>query len=592
MGPESTGSASSNRLLPPWFTVFVGLVALIGVLADFGFNLSPNTHALIQTIDVFLFGILVAGVLLPEAVGKNRLLHARKRLLEIAVLLYILVEVVSLFWVSPVGNNWQRIVLATQAYWILRLLGAVVQAHEILLKKNLPPLWILVGGYVCLISAGTGLLMLPACQSTSHAPWRVSDALFTAVSAACVTGLSTRDIGSELTTRGQLVVLGLIQVGGLGLVTYVMFISFLHQRSVQLKQMLAWRDMLGLSGVGELRRFIAYVLVITLVVELTGAVILASLGTDPTHALGERLWWGAFHAVSAFNNAGFALQSNSLEGFRGSSAVLLTVCGLVIAGGLGFPVLQELLRMRPSRLLVFRRIAAELGWRIKTPLTQVSLHAKIALTTTVLLLIIGTVLFYLAESRGVLAEQPARDALVSSFFHAAIARTAGFAAVNIGQLQDYTLFLLMLLMAVGAAPLSTGGGVKVTTLAVVYLTVRAMFRAREHVEAFGRTIPRRMVNACVALFAIYGVAIVTVVTLLMATQDGLHFRDLLFESISALSTTGLSTGITAQCNDLGKSILCVAMFVGRVGPLTVLWVVLSRSSALSYSYPHEDLLAS
>jgi len=591
-GDDGLGKLRSNRLIPRGMSVVFGVFAALFVVAEFGFALSAHTRTVLHALEVFLFAVLAFGVLLPELLGKNRLKHFQKRALDLALLLYIFFELAILLWFSSPAASWGRIVFAAQVYWIVALLIAVVKAHEVLLRKNLPPLWILVGGYLALITAGTCLLMLPACQTGEHGPWEWVDALFVAVSAACVTGLSTRDIGSDLSVRGQAVVLVLIQVGGLGMVTYVMFVSFLNQRRMQLKQMLAWRDMLGLRGVGQLRRFIAYVIGITLTVEILGTLILAETGTSPALNTGERLWWGAFHAISAFNNAGFALQSDSFESFRGSSPVLFTLSVLVIVGGLGFPVLKEILGVRPSRMATFRRIAVELGWRFDTPVNRISLHTKLVLSVTAFLLCAGTLLFLIAESQGILMNQSLPDAAGQSFFHAVVSRTAGFNALNIGQLQDHTLFLIMLLMAVGAAPLSTGGGVKVTTLGVVYLTVRSMFRAREHVEVFGRSIPRQMVNACVALFAIYGMAIVLILTALLATQEGLRFRDLLFESISALSTTGLSTGITAQTNSAGRVILCVAMFIGRIGPLTVLWVVLSRAASVNYSYPQEDILAS
>lgn len=589
---DRVGISDSKRAIPKVWANAFGIFAFLGVLAEFGFALPSHTRSILHALEVFLFGVLVLGVLLPELLGKNRIFHFRRHALDLALLLYILLELAIFIWLSSPSASWARIVLAAQSYWIITLLVAVVRAHELLVKNNLPPLWILVGGYVGLIAVGTGLLMLPACQSGEHAPWKFIDALFVAVSASCVTGLSTRDISTELSIRGQAVVLFLIQVGGLGMVTYVMVINFLNQRKMKLQQMLAWRDMVGLGGVGELRRFIAYVVGITLLVEISGTLILAAQGTDPALNTGERLWWGAFHSISAFNNAGFSLQSNSLEGFSGSSPVLVTISLLVIIGGLGFPVLQEILRMRPSRMKTVRRVLVEMGWRFDTPVNRVSLHTKVVLCVTGCLLGGGTVLFSLAESQGLLMHLTLSDALGQSFFHAVVARTAGFNAVNIGHLQDHTLFLVMLLMAVGAAPLSTGGGVKVTTVGVVFLTVRSMFRAREQVEIFGRTVPRKMVNACVALVAIYGIAIILILTALLTTQNGLQFRDLLFESISALSTTGLSTGITSQTNDVGRLILCAAMFVGRIGPLTVLWIILSRATSLNYSYPPEELLAS
>jgi trk system potassium uptake protein TrkH len=385
--------------------------------------------------------------------------------------------------------------------------------------------------------------------------------------------------------RGQAVILGLIQVGGLGIVTIAMFITFLQRRRLELREMMLVRDMLNVQALGSLGRFLGYLLAITLVAELTGAAVLY-------HATGKA-WWSVFHSVSAFCNAGFGLDRDNLVTYARMPQIVLTVAGLVVVGGIGFPVLLDLLSFELQSLPFVRRMRGSLrGGAEERPPSRLSLHTKLALAATALLIVGGAALFHVSEAKGSLAAMTPPEQMMTSLFQSVTTRTAGFNTVDVTALKDPTLLLFLVLMLIGASPVSTGGGMKTTTAAVLLLTVMAMIRNREPVEAFGRTVPRRIVNAAVAIVSMYVVATLLVTTVLLATQPEGRFLTLLFESVSALCTVGLSAGVTSTLDDTGRLVICAAMLVGRVGPLAILWSFLSRPPGLQYEYPEEPVIVS
>ena len=559
-----------------------GLAALASLIAEFGFDLSGATKSVLHAVDVAVFAIFVADVLAKIIVGGE---PVRRHWLE---LLLVALMVASIFWAAAFtsGRTLTRIyIVAMQLYLFVRLLLELARANEKLSAKAARPEWLLLGSFLLLIGAGTALLMMPKCRAEGAAPWRFVDALFTSTSAACVTGLTVRDTGSEFSMRGQAVVLGLIQLGGLGIVTIAMFITFLQRRRLELREMTLVRDMLNVQALGSLGRFLGYMLVITLVAELSGAAILY-------HATGKA-WWSIFHSISAFCNAGFALDRDSLVPCARMPQILLTVAGLIVLGGIGFPVLLDLLSFELQSLPFVRRLRSTLrGGPEDRPPSRLSLHTKLALAATALLIVGGAALFHISEAKGVLAAQSPPEQVMTSLFQSVTTRTAGFNTVDIAALKDPTLLLFIVLMLIGASPVSTGGGMKTTTAAVLLLTVGAMIKNREPVEAFGRTIPRRIVNAAVAIVSMYVVATLVVTTLLLATQPQGKFLSLLFEAVSALGTVGLSAGGTSTLDDTGRLVICAAMFVGRVGPLAILWTFLSRPPGLQYEYPEEPVVVS
>lgn len=570
------------------------LVALGTLVVEFGIADVPYPETF-HAVEVGVVVVFIADVIARLGFARDKKGHFRRYWFEILVVFLIIVQGVGVWAVADGAALAQVYMVVVQGYLLLRLVVGLLRVEEAA-GSRMRPAWVLVGSFLLLIAIGTGLFMLPNSQvHTRNAKvpaWGVVDALFTSTSAVCVTGLSVRDVGTTLTFKGQIVLLALIQIGGLGLPTLALFFAYLRERTMGLRQMTFVRDMLSVERVGNLGQFLGYVLVITVVAEFVGAAFLfhgfRHLGND----LGERAWWAVFHSVSAFCNAGFGLAAESLIPYAGSAAVCVPVMGLIVLGGLGFPVLFELLRFPLGALPAVRRWRWMFGGGAGGPGARLGLHTKLVLIVSAILVAGGGALFWLAEAGYVLHPKPAGQAALVSVFQSVTARTAGFNTVNIPDLQALTFMLLIVLMAIGASPVSTGGGLKTSAFGILWLTLRSMLRNREAVEAFGRTIPRGVVNATVAILVLYGSSVLLCTAALSALVPGARFLDALFESVSALSTVGLTSGVTEKSGTAARLVLCAAMLVGRVGPLAIVWTVLSRPPALRYQYPEESVVVS
>lgn len=432
---------------------------------------------------------------------------------------------------------------------------------------------LVVLGFIVVIAVGTLLLWLPASAEPGRRVGLV-DALFTATSAVCVTGLSTLDTGSTFSLFGEVVILGLIQVGGLGLMTIASIITLALSRRMGIRRGLLAGAEIGSLEFGELRPIIRSIVAFTFATEAVVAAV-----------LGLRFWaggWdgpasaylGVFHAVSAFNNAGFSNLQGNLERFVGDPAVNLVVPAAVILGGIGFPVVLELVRehRHPRR------------W---------SLHTKLTLTATGLLLVIGTLAVLAIEwtNPATLGPLDLPEKLLASFFQGTTPRTAGFNTVPMGELRGSTLLVMVLFMVIGGSSGSTAGGIKTSTFAVVVWTTIAELRGDPEVSAFERRIPVALQRQAVAI-VIAATGVVGTATFLLSLAMPAHtpLGDLLFEAASAFGTVGLTTGITPVLSDGGKLLLSFLMLLGRVGPTTLGAALLFRRTRQRFRYPEERLM--
>ena len=413
---------------------------------------------------------------------------------------------------------------------------------------------------------GTLLLMLPTSRvGDGGAPFVT--ALFTATSAVCVTGLTVVDTATYWTVPGQVVILALIQIGGFGIMTLASLIALFLARRMGLRTRLTAAAETKSVGLGDVRRVLRGVFLITVVVESTIAVLLTlRFRAEYDDSWGTAAWHGLFHAVSAFNNAGFALFSDNLMGFLGDEFVLMPISVAIIIGGLGFPVLVELLRTRRPR-----------AW---------SLHTRLTLLMTGFLLVGGTLFITSAEwgNPGTLGPFGPLGKLLGGWFHAVQPRTAGFNAWDYGQATDETLLGTILLMFVGGGSAGTAGGLKVTTFIVLFFVIVAEVRGDEDVIAFDRRIEHRVIRQAITV-ALLGVAAVVGGTMVLTELTDLPFRDVLFETTSAFATVGLSTGITPKIGDAGQFVLVALMFLGRLGPITLVSALALRERNRRYRYP-------
>lgn len=417
------------------------------------------------------------------------------------------------------------------------------------------------------VMIGTGLLMLPAAQSGPEgAP--VLTALFTATSAVCVTGLVTVDTATYWSGFGQAVILGLIQVGGFGIMTLASLVGLLLSRKMGLRSRLTAAAETKSLGLGDVRAVIIGVAKVSLVFESATAVLLTGrflLGYD--EPFGRALYLGVFHSVSAFNNAGFALYSDSLIGFVGDPWICLPIAVAVIFGGLGFPVLFELRR----------HLGRPRSW---------SLHTKLTLGTSAALLAGGT-LFVTGsewENPDTLGGLSTPGRLLAGFFQAVMPRTAGFNSLDYGEMRDGTLLGTDVLMFIGGGSAGTAGGIKVTTFVILLYVIYAEVRGERHVNAADRRIGERVQRQALTV-ALLSVGLVMSSTLLLLELTNLPTRDVLFETISAFATVGLSTGVTADLPSAGQVVLVLLMFVGRLGPITLVSALALREKQQRYTLP-------
>ncbi|GMO00130.1 TrkH family potassium uptake protein [Parageobacillus thermoglucosidasius] len=439
-------------------------------------------------------------------------------------------------------------------------------------KYYLDPPKVLVAGFAVIILVGTALLMLPiATNDGKGLPFL--DALFTATSATCVTGLVVVDTGTTFTLFGQLVILALIQVGGLGFMTFATLFAFLLGKRISLKERLLLQEAMNNLTIEGIVRLVKRVLIFTVVIELIGGLLLAVRFSFDMPLL-KAFYFGMFHAVSNFNNAGFDLMGNfrSLTGYVEDPVVTLVICALITLGGIGFIVMNEVYEYRQTR--------------------RFSLHTKVAVATSGILLASSILLIFLLEFHNPNTLEPLSPLgkFLATLYQAVTPRTAGSNTLNISDLTQPTLFLIIFLMFVGASPGSTGGGIKTTTFAILLGAVWSQIRGKEDVVFFKKRIIYDTIYKSLTV-TISGLFIVIFVTMLLTiTEQGKDFLMILFEATSAFSTVGLSMGLTPELSPFGKVIIMCTMFAGRVGPLTIAYAVTLHRKPDPFRYPKGKIM--
>ena len=444
--------------------------------------------------------------------------------------------------------------------------------------KNWTPSQILAGGFFALILVGTLFLTLTLSASNGVSIGLV-DAFFTSVSSVCVTGLIVKDTPLDFSLFGQIVIMVLVQIGGLGYMTSASVIYLIVGKRIGLAERLIMRESLNVFSMAGLVRFTKGVLFITLVIEGVAALFLAVRFSRDFSYL-KALYLGIFHSVTSFNNAGFSLFSDNLMGYSGDFAVNLIIMTNIILGGIGFIIFSDLYRYS------------------KREIQNLSLHTKITLTATVLLIFIGAILLFTFENSGSAATMQGlslTDRILVSLFHSVSARTAGFNTVNVADMANDSLFLLIVLMVIGASPGSTGGGIKTTTFAIMMVALWTSVRGRQDTTVFRRRIPVELVAKAFLLTTMVTIIIITSTTLLLLTENR-SFIQTLFEVASAFGTVGLSTGdggilsLSGLFSTTGKIIISLTMYAGRLGPLLLIIAIVKGAYPQRYRYPEGRIL--
>ena len=429
------------------------------------------------------------------------------------------------------------------------------------------PAQVVVVAFALAILVGTLVLMLPVSrEGTDGAPFMV--ALFTSTSAVCVTGLVVVDTPSYWSTFGEMTILALIQVGGFGIMTLASLLGLLVFRRLGLRSRLTAAAETKATGLGDVRTVVKGVVVISLVFEAVTALLLTlRLAWGYDEEWGRAAYLGVFHSVSAFNNAGFALYSDSLMGFVSDPWICLPIAFAVIAGGLGFPVWLEL----------YRRFRPTWAW---------SMHTRMTLTATAALLVLGAVFVIASEwdNPATLGALSGPDRLLAGFFQAVMPRTAGFNSLDYGQMREGTLLGTEMLMFIGGGSAGTAGGIKVTTFILLFFAIFAEVRGEQDVVAFGRRVDPRAIRQALTV-ALLAVGAVVASTFVILQLSAVATEDALFEVVSAFATVGLSTGITADLPTASQLVLTLLMFVGRLGPITLVSALAVREQTRLHRLP-------
>lgn len=439
-------------------------------------------------------------------------------------------------------------------------------------KNNISPPQLITAIFIILILAGTFLLSLPHAAENGESVG-LMNAFFTATSAVCVNGLVVIDTGGSFSHLGEIVIMLLIQVGGLGFMTMGVMVAIILGRRIGLKQRLILQQTTQSTSVQGLVRLSLHMVAISFVLETAAAMIL-TLRWQGEMGWVKAAYYGVFHAISAFNNAGFSLWHDSLSRHIGDPVVNLTITVLFLIGGLGFIVVVEVLRKR--------------SWR------KLSLHSKVVLLGSGILTLLGFLLLFLLESwnPATFGNLTLSERLLAAFFQGSAPRSAGFNSIEIGQMLSATQFFTIILMFIGAASGGTGGGIKINTFIVLALATVNTFRGGGQIHAFGRKINQETVMRALAV-TISAIGGVLVVTMALTITEGLmheQFLTILFEAVSAFSTTGMSMGLTPDLSPAGKLIVAVTMFIGRLGPLTLAYALSQKKRVTKIGYPEDNIL--
>lgn len=610
-----------RRARPYIVTVMVPVVVLaVGSLAiEYGFQVSAETKRVLHAVEAAALAGLLLEPLLGLLLARERAEVLRSRWFHFA-LAGAYAATVGLLYAAKVTDAAVWVRRAAQVVIVLSLVVRLVELNQFLATLRVRPALLFVGSFLALIAVGTGLLLLPVATAPGEPPTSFTDALFTATSGVCVTGLVVVDTGTHWAPLGRYVILALVQLGGLGLMTFGSVFALLLWRGMRVRESAVMQEILSHNIFAEVGRMIIFILLTTVCIEVAGAALLWGLWDHTAEggavSVVDRIQYGIFHSICAFCNAGFSLYRDNLMSYRSTWQANLVFPLLIISGGIGFMVLYN-----GARLVRYGLLSRGQALLAKRRLT---LQSKFALVTTAALLVGGTALIFIfetfpgradawrptayavaADSAVALPPEPPADPpmgrtwterLSGAWFLSTTARTAGFNTTDMTRLAPPTKFLTTVLMFVGASPGSTGGGIKTVTVAVIVTGIWSALRGRAEPQAFRRRIARDILERAFTVLAVVVLWIASVSMVLSAWgfAEGARntFLDVLFETTSAFGTVGLSTGATPLLNTFGRILIIVTMFVGRVGPLTLFVAMQGRPEQVRYAYASENVAIS
>ena len=579
------------------------MVAATFVLLFGGFEELSSLKVILYTIQVVLLCVFVAEKIIRLSNAVSKVEFCRANWFEIPLLLLLGVAVVG-------AGHWAEVFAPTKAvirdfavdirhfavgvYLVLQVVAKLCRTSVNLAASGKSPTQTLIASFLVLIISGASLLMLPRASTGENLNF--VDALFTATSATCVTGLIVKDTGRDFSLMGQVVILTLIQLGGLGIVIFGAVFALLLGQAFSLRESAAMQDLLSARTLSQIGNMIAFIFIGTVFIEAIGAVSLFGMWNDIPGRITDihqKWFYSIFHSVSAFCNAGFSLFNKSFIEYNRSWQVYLVVCPLIILGGLGFSVLYDLVNIAADRVKRFFKKLFYKQYRLSMEMPKrLRLQTKIVLSVSTCLILLGMLAILLFERYAGQGNPTEHSNILDALFQSITARTAGFNTVDVSAMSASSKFVLILLMFIGGSPGSTAGGIKTVTLAVVIMTAVAALRKRQEVEMFKRSVRIVVVGRAITVTFLFAVVLFVGGLALSITENsnGFTMSDIMFEAGSALGTVGLSTGITPSLTTVGKLIIIATMLIGRLGPLTLLAALTFNIKPARYNYPDEAVI--
>ena len=543
-----------------------GLAALTGAVLltlELGFHLGEESRFIYDQFYYYIGVYFVADIVVRLLIFGRRKLYLLTHPTDLFIL-FLLVP-------TLLGEGILLTELLIKQFSLLMvILGRITHISFLIKWLKVKPAQTIILAFLFAIFVGSLLLSLPV---ASVNPNGISflDAFFTSASAICVTGLTTIDISQEFTRFGQVVILLLVQVGGLGILSFSALLAVFLKKSMSHKQAMEIQESYAAKNRKQTKEIIKSIFIITFLVEVIGAAVLFIFFNHFSTSASDSFFYAIFHSVSAFCNAGFSLFSDSFMMFATSSGLIVPISILIIIGGLGFPVIFNLMRYLDSRQ------------------EYLKLQTKLALSVTLTLLILGTVVFFALEFKNTLAPLSIGNKFLVSFFHSVSARTAGFNSIDLAACMPATIIMMLVLMVIGACPGSTGGGIKTTTFGIIWTSFWQTIRLKRHVTWSNRAISTSTILKALSIIVSSFIIIFTFLFILLLVEEK-PFLDLFFETVSAFGTVGLSLGITQELSNLGKGFIIMLMLIGRVGPLTIAFALSSRIEEPNVQYPEETIL--
>ncbi len=566
--------------------LFVSLLAIASLVIEYGFYLSASEKVFLHRIDILIIWYFVLQSLLKLIITNKKRDYLKTHWFNYLIVLFVISQTalfirefdLVLLGKFLSGDDAVQItkfyIIAFQLSIVLSFFTQGTRLSQKLASYRFHPAQVLMGSFLVIIVIGTALLLLPkAVQPGKHLSFL--DALFTSTSATCVTGLIVVDTGHHFSRMGQIIIMVLYQIGGLGFMTYASFFTLLLRRRISLREKSMLQEMLNYENIGIISRLLITSVIFTFVMEAVGTVLFYQGFAQMHPEAGERLFSAIFHSISAFCNAGFSTYSDSFVQFSGNYLVIITSIFLIVLGGLGFPVILNLFK------LPILNAGRNRNW--------LNVQSRLVIGISGILLTAGFIFFLIAENSLTLAGFGWPKKILNALFQSVTTRTAGFNTVDIGLISTPTVIFFLFLMFIGASPGSTGGGIKTTTFGVLFAGVWSVIRGKNRVELFRKNIPFTVFNRAVVIL-FFSMIFIFLIVLALTISENLSLLDILFETFSAFGTVGLSRGITPMLSSAGKVAIILAMYFGRLGALTISLAITMPRETSHYDYPSENVM--